>query len=82
MKKIFGTLAMALCLTAMVSCGGDKKGEDVVAKAKEYQQKLNHAAYEERDRGKAREIMAEYEAWIESLSEADQEKIAKAMRGE
>ena len=25
MKKIFGTLAMALCLTAMVSCGGDKK---------------------------------------------------------
>ncbi|MBQ5888192.1 MAG: hypothetical protein IIW77_02830 [Bacteroidaceae bacterium] len=25
MKKIFTTLAFTLCLTAMVSCGGDKK---------------------------------------------------------
>ena len=28
MRKIFATLALTLCLTAMVSCDGDKKADN------------------------------------------------------
>ena len=76
MKKIFGTLAMALCLTAMVSCGGDKK-VDVAAKAKDYQKKIE-AASEKGDYEKAEKIANEYYEWLEGLSEADQEKAWKS----
>ena len=96
MKKIFGTLAMALCLTAMVSCGGsDKKDnnnndqqteqtaepKDVVAKAKEYTAQIE-AADKRGDYEAVERLNEEAEAWLEGLSEADQEKVINALMGE
>ncbi len=73
MKKIFGTLALALCLTAMVSCGGDEKSS-VKAKAEYFIEKAQKISDDD---------YAAQEAWFEevgkyaeSLSEADQEKFA------
>ena len=83
MKKIFGTLAMALCLTAMVSCGGSDNGGggDVVAKAKEYTAKID-AADKRGDYEAVERLSKEANAWLEGLSEADQEKVFSAMMGE
>lgn len=85
MKKIFGTLAMTLCLTAMVSCGGSDNGGggggDVVAKAKEYTAKIE-AADRRGDYEAVERLSKEADAWLEGLSEADQEKVFSAMMGE
>ncbi|MBQ5887743.1 MAG: hypothetical protein IIW77_00525, partial [Bacteroidaceae bacterium] len=83
MKKIFGTLAMALCLTAMVSCGGSNGGSngggDVVAKAKEYAKKVDEAD-RRGDYEAAARIQQEAMNWVEGLSEADQEKVYNALQ--
>ena len=85
---------MALCLTAMVSCGGDKKdnnnngqqteqsagqAEDVVAKAKEYSKKVDEAD-RRGDYEAAARIQQEAMNWLEGLSEADQEKVYNALQ--
>jgi hypothetical protein len=79
MKKIFGTLAMALCLTAMVSCGGsDKKGGvDVVAQAKEKVAELNKLAAGT-DTEAWEKASKEYWEWYEGLSTNDQAKMNEA----
>ena len=70
-------IAAVACAALMVSCGGEKKGADVVAKAKDYEAKVT-AAYEAGDYEKAEKIQKEAAAWFEGLSEADQEKVVKA----
>ncbi len=65
MKKIFGTMIMALSLVAMVSCSSDKKkAEDAINdahnEAKEYMNDVNERAGEYMD--KVNEQAAEYAA--------------------
>ena len=79
MKKMWIIAAVA-CAALMVSCGGEKE-TDVVAKAKEYNAKIE-AAYEAGDEAKAAKIADEAQKWLKSLPKADQEKIKKALGGE
>ena len=86
-------IAAVACAALMVSCGGEKKNDkkdapandkeqvavDVVAKAKEYVAKVTEA-YEAGDEAKAAKIEKEADAWLEGLSEADQEKVLDALR--
>ena len=44
MKKIFGTLAMALCLAVMVSCGGGKSGGSPIEVAGQIELTFNNEA--------------------------------------
>ena len=74
MKKIFGTLALALCLTAMVSCGGDKKSNSFSkAKVEHYYEKMMEIEARG-DRDAAMELMEEMTSWYNSLSDADKKK--------
>ena len=72
-------IAAVACAALMVSCGGEKKGsEDVVAKAKDYVAKIE-AAQEKGEYEKAMQLAEEFNKWGESLSEADQKKVAEAL---
>ena len=78
MKKMWMIAAVA-CAALMISCGGDKKGAgDVVAKAKEYNAKIE-AAYKAGDTATAEKIAGEAEDWLKGLSEADQAKVKQAL---
>ncbi|MBQ5888584.1 MAG: hypothetical protein IIW77_04850 [Bacteroidaceae bacterium] len=87
MKKIFGTLAMALCLTAMVSCGGDKKdnnnndqqteqteqtGDPIKAKVDNFYERAKAAG---NDENAIMQVMSEMDAYYSSLSDADKAKF-------
>ena len=82
MKKIFGTLAIALCLAAMVSCGGgDKQKKEqentdpVKAKVEYFVNKAEKIA--EDDYAVQEAWFTELGGYVEGLSEADQEKFAE-----
>ena len=82
MKKIFGTLAIALCLAAMVSCGGgdkqkkEQENTDPVKAQVEYF--VNKAEKIAEDDYAAQEAwFTELGGYVEGLSEADQEKFAE-----
>ena len=72
-------IAAVACAALMISCGGEKKGAgDVVAKAKEYDAKIE-AAEKAGNEAAANKIAEEAEAWLKSLSEADQAKVRQAL---
>ena len=72
-------IAAVACAALMISCGGEKKDAvDVVAKAKEYDAKIE-AAYKAGDEATANKISEEAAAWLKGLSEADQAKIRQAL---
>lgn len=77
MKKMWIIAAVA-CAALMVSCGGEEKKTDVVAKAKEYVAKAE-AAMKEGDYEKVQKLNKESEDWYNSLSKADQKKVDKAL---
>ena len=81
MKKIFGTLAIALCLVAMASCGGDKQKKEkanadpVKAKVEYF---INKAETITDDDYAAQQAwFTEVGVYVEGLSEADQEKFTE-----
>ena len=90
MKKIFGTLAMALCLTAMVSCGGDKKdkkdnnnNDQQTEQTEQTGDPIKAKVDNFYERAKAAgdnedaqmQVMSEMEAYYSSLSDADKAKF-------
>ena len=72
MKKMWIIAAVA-CAALMVSCGGEKKSENVEAKATVYAIQLIEAI-KSGDEAKVEKLRKEAGAWINTLSEADQEK--------
>ena len=72
MKKMWIIAAVA-CAALMVSCGGEKKSENVEAKATVYAIQLMEAI-KSGDEAKVEKLRKEAGAWINTLSESDQEK--------
>ena len=83
MKKIFGTLAIALCLVAMASCGGDKqKKEKAKADADPVKAKVEYfinkaETITDDDYAAQQAWFTEVGVYVEGLSEADQEKFVE-----
>ncbi len=82
MKKIFGALTLALCLVAMVSCGGKKEKnsaaqvDPVKAKVESFY-KATLDADEKGDYEAMEKLNAEVEAYYNSLSDEEKEKFEK-----
>ena len=74
MKKMW-MVAAIVCAALMVSCGGEKKVDPVVAKAQEMAAKMKNVTSE----AEAIAVTAPYLKYYDSLSEADQEKFDKAV---
>ena len=68
-------VAAIVCAALMVSCGGEKKADPVVAKAQEMAAKMKNVTSE----AEAMAVAAPYLKYYDSLSEADQEKFDKAV---